>query len=139
MKHYSEEDLILHYYGDGGGQSLPGAGRRSRAIAEHVDQCADCAARYRELAGTLNLLEESVAACMTAVTPWERASRTMERSAMSPVTSVNGDGLMSRPVTSSPWSRSTRTSASPRWPELPVTRIFSSLFTLISVRDARRS
>jgi len=57
VKHYSEEDLILHYYGDGGGQSLPGAGRRSRAIAEHVDQCADCAARYRELAGTLNLLE----------------------------------------------------------------------------------
>jgi hypothetical protein len=60
VKHYSEEDLILHFYGDSGGASLlRGArlGGRSRAIAEHIDQCPDCAERYRDLATTLNLLE----------------------------------------------------------------------------------
>ena len=50
MKHYSEEDLILHFYGED-------AGRRRREISQHVDECASCAAVYRELAGTLQLLE----------------------------------------------------------------------------------
>ncbi len=50
MKHYSEEDLILHFYGED-------AGRRRRDVSQHVDECASCAAAYRELAGTLQLLE----------------------------------------------------------------------------------
>ena len=50
MKHYSEEDLILHFYGED-------ARRRRREISQHVDECASCAAVYRELAGTLQLLE----------------------------------------------------------------------------------
>ena len=50
MKHYSEEDLILHFYGED-------AGRRRREISQHVDECASCADVYRELAGTLQLLE----------------------------------------------------------------------------------
>ncbi len=50
MKHYSEEDLILHFYGED-------AGRRRREISQHVDECASCAAVYRDLAGTLQLLE----------------------------------------------------------------------------------
>jgi hypothetical protein len=50
VKHYAEEDLILHFYGED-------AGRRRREISQHVDECASCAAVYRELAGTLQLLE----------------------------------------------------------------------------------
>ena len=50
MKHYSEDDLILHFYGED-------AGRRRREISQHVDECASCAAVYRDLAGTLQLLE----------------------------------------------------------------------------------
>jgi hypothetical protein len=50
VKHYSEEDLILHFYGED-------AGRRRREISQHVDECASCADVYRELAGTLQLLE----------------------------------------------------------------------------------
>jgi hypothetical protein len=58
VRHYSEEELILHYYGDAGRSSLFGtaAGRR-RKFERHVDECAMCADRYRELAGTLKLLE----------------------------------------------------------------------------------
>jgi hypothetical protein len=50
VTHYSEEDLILHFYGED-------AGRRRREISQHVDECASCAAVYRELAATLQLLE----------------------------------------------------------------------------------
>jgi hypothetical protein len=50
VKHYSAEDLILHFYGED-------AGRRRREISQHVDECASCAAIYRELARTLQLLE----------------------------------------------------------------------------------
>lgn len=56
MKHYSEEDLILHYYAEASGPWPFGGARRSQ-IEHHIDQCADCAVRYRELAGTLKLLE----------------------------------------------------------------------------------
>ena len=49
MKHYSEEDLILHYYGE--------HGRRGSRIERHLDACADCAAAYRSLAGTLRMLD----------------------------------------------------------------------------------
>ena len=51
MKHYSEEDLILHFYGE------DGAGKRRRDVSQHVDECPACAAAYRELAATLQLLE----------------------------------------------------------------------------------
>ena len=46
-KHYSEEDLILYYYGE----------RPRRAEVErHLDSCAQCAAAYRDLASTLKLM-----------------------------------------------------------------------------------
>ena len=58
MKHYSEEDLILHYYGEAECWSTA-AGRRKRrqAIEAHVDQCPACAALYQNLTGTLQLLD----------------------------------------------------------------------------------
>jgi hypothetical protein len=48
MTHYSEEDLILHYYGE--------ADRDSR-IGDHLTLCAACAERYRDLADTLQVLQ----------------------------------------------------------------------------------
>src|SRR5215217_7295477 len=63
-----------------------------------------------------------VAAWRIASTP-RTHSRTTARSAIEPTTLVNGDGNTSSPATSWPSPARTRTSASPRWPELPVTRI----------------
>jgi hypothetical protein len=45
--HYSEDDLTLYYYGEG---------RRRAAIEMHLENCAQCAALYREIAGTLALI-----------------------------------------------------------------------------------
>ena len=58
MKHYSEEDLILHFYGERGRwQSGAGQRRRRREIEQHVDACQDCAAVYQGLASTLQMLD----------------------------------------------------------------------------------
>jgi hypothetical protein len=49
MSHYSDEDLILYYYGEG---------NRRAAIERHLDACAACAESYRSIAGTLALVVE---------------------------------------------------------------------------------
>jgi hypothetical protein len=48
MGHYSEDDLILYFYGEH---------RRARRVSAHLEMCAACAAEYRTLAGTLALVE----------------------------------------------------------------------------------
>ena len=47
MTHYTEEDLTLYYYGEG---------RRRADIERHLDVCAECAATYRDIAGTLAMV-----------------------------------------------------------------------------------
>ncbi len=47
MGHYTEDDLILYYYGEG---------RRRPAIERHLGTCPACAAVYREIAGTLAMV-----------------------------------------------------------------------------------
>jgi len=47
MKHYSDDDLILYYYGEG---------RRRADIDRHLDACDTCAATYRDIAGTLAMI-----------------------------------------------------------------------------------
>jgi hypothetical protein len=47
VKHYTEDDLTLYYYGEG---------RRRADVERHLDDCAPCAALYREIAGTLALI-----------------------------------------------------------------------------------
>ena len=47
MKHYSEDDLTLYYYGEG---------RRRADIERHLDACGPCASLYREIAGTLAMI-----------------------------------------------------------------------------------
>jgi hypothetical protein len=58
MTHYSDDDLILYYYGEG---------RRRADIERHLDACGSCATAYRQIAGTLSLV-------MTPDTP-ERGER----------------------------------------------------------------
>jgi len=48
MKHLDEEELVLYFYGES---------RRAGHIDQHLGECADCAARYAEIAGTLALVE----------------------------------------------------------------------------------
>jgi hypothetical protein len=58
VKHYSEEDLILHYYGEAERWSTAAARRRQRhEIEQHVDQCPTCGELYRSLVATLRQLE----------------------------------------------------------------------------------
>ncbi len=45
--HFSEDELTLYYYGEG---------RWRPGIESHLESCADCAAAYREIAGTLSLI-----------------------------------------------------------------------------------
>ena len=47
MKHYTEDDLTLYYYGEG---------RRRADIERHLDACGSCASLYREIAGTLAMI-----------------------------------------------------------------------------------
>ena len=47
MKHYSEDDLTLYYYGEG---------RRRAEVEQHLEGCASCASLYREIAGTLAMI-----------------------------------------------------------------------------------
>ncbi len=47
-QHYSEDDLILYYYGER---------RRDRAMRTHLDGCQQCASAYRDLSTTLSTIE----------------------------------------------------------------------------------
>jgi len=42
--HCTEDELTLYYYGEG---------RRRHDVERHLEACTDCAATYREIAGTL--------------------------------------------------------------------------------------
>lgn len=46
-RHVGEDDLTLYYYGEGRGR---------HAIERHLDECARCAAVYREISGTLGMI-----------------------------------------------------------------------------------
>jgi hypothetical protein len=49
VKHYSEDELTLHYYGEA-------ASRRRGRVERHLDECSACAKVYREIAGTLAMI-----------------------------------------------------------------------------------
>lgn len=80
-------------------------------------------------------LDLNIAVCTTASTP-SNASRTTARSVTDATCVVQCDGFTSRPTISCPRDPSTRTSASPRWPELPVTRMRSRGFTSATLSPA---
>jgi len=50
VKHYTEDELTLYYYGEA-------AGRRRGRIERHLDECSACARVYREIAGTLAMID----------------------------------------------------------------------------------
>jgi hypothetical protein len=45
--HCTDEELTLYYYGEG---------RRRHDVEQHLESCPDCAATYREIAGTLAMI-----------------------------------------------------------------------------------
>jgi hypothetical protein len=47
MRHYTEDDLVLHHYGEG---------RRRSRLDQHLRTCPACSAMYREIAGTLAIV-----------------------------------------------------------------------------------
>ena len=47
-EHWTEDDLILYFYGDG---------RRRAEIEQHLQTCASCAATYRAISGTLAMVK----------------------------------------------------------------------------------
>ena len=49
MTHYTDDDLILYYYGEG-------RSRDRATIEHHLESCGECSATYRTLAGTLQLI-----------------------------------------------------------------------------------
>ena len=69
MNHLSEEELILHYYGEEDG---------TLAAGRHLDECAECRALYGSLQRVLNMVEAS---SVPEVAPdydarvWERLER----------------------------------------------------------------
>jgi hypothetical protein len=50
MTHYTDEDLILHYYGEG---------TRRADVEGHLDTCAACRALFRSIRDTLQLVPET--------------------------------------------------------------------------------
>jgi hypothetical protein len=49
VKHYSEEALILHYYGEN-------AARAARDVETHLERCPECAVLYQRIAETLGMV-----------------------------------------------------------------------------------
>jgi hypothetical protein len=47
MKHLTEDELVLYFYGEG---------RRAGHVDQHLEECAECAALYKDIAGTLALV-----------------------------------------------------------------------------------
>jgi hypothetical protein len=50
MRHYTEDDLVLHHYGEG---------RRRDELDQHLHTCPACEARYREIADTLEIVGDA--------------------------------------------------------------------------------
>src|SRR5215470_12284839 len=58
MKHLTEEQLILHYYGERPQQDeLPDAALDALAIEQHLDDCAACRGTYASLQRVLNFVD----------------------------------------------------------------------------------
>jgi hypothetical protein len=55
MKHLSEDDLVLHYYGE-----LPAVGERDATV--HLGECADCRRELTRLQRVLGVLDEAAIA-----------------------------------------------------------------------------
>jgi hypothetical protein len=47
MKHLTEDELVLYFYGEG---------RRAGLVDQHLEECVECAALYKDIAGTLALI-----------------------------------------------------------------------------------
>ena len=57
MNHLSEEQLILHYYGEAGEPGEPGEAGEALACEHHMEECGDCRALYASLQRVLNVVD----------------------------------------------------------------------------------
>jgi hypothetical protein len=57
MNHLSEEQLILHYYGEPGEPGEPGDSGDALACEHHLEECGDCRALYASLERVLNVVD----------------------------------------------------------------------------------
>jgi hypothetical protein len=58
VKHYSEEDLILHFYGERPRwRSRSAHRRRQREFEQHIETCQECSAAYYSLTAALQLMD----------------------------------------------------------------------------------
>jgi hypothetical protein len=57
MNHLSEEQLILHYYGEAGEPGEPGETEDTLACEHHLEECGDCRALYASLERVLNVVD----------------------------------------------------------------------------------
>jgi hypothetical protein len=57
MNHLSEEQLILHYYGEPGEPGERGEPGDTLACEHHLDECGDCRALYASLQRVLNVVD----------------------------------------------------------------------------------
>jgi hypothetical protein len=57
MNHLSEEQLILHYYGEDPGEAVEHASLDALAIEQHLDDCNECRALYSSLQRVLNIVD----------------------------------------------------------------------------------
>jgi hypothetical protein len=76
MSHLSEEQLILHYYGEADSDS-GGAGGAALAAEVHLEDCAECRAAYAALQRVLNVVDGlavPVRAPDYGTQVWERVS-----------------------------------------------------------------
>jgi hypothetical protein len=54
MNHLSEEELILHYYGEAG---EPGEGGDTLGLEHHLEECGECRSAYTSLQRLLNVVD----------------------------------------------------------------------------------
>jgi predicted anti-sigma-YlaC factor YlaD len=59
MNHLTEEQLVLHYYGEDPGELAGGAHEMLDALAieQHLDDCAECRTMYSGLQRVLNIVD----------------------------------------------------------------------------------
>jgi hypothetical protein len=84
MNHLSEEELILHYYGEPGEPREPGEPGDSLAGERHLEECGECRALYASLERVLHTVDAlPVPECSAefGATVWQRIEGRMEHSA----------------------------------------------------------
>ena len=83
MNHLSEEELILHYYGEPGETGADDAAGDTLGSERHLEECGDCRALYASLERVLNVVDGLPVPERSAdygAEVWQRIEQRMEQS-----------------------------------------------------------